>query len=88
VVLTGLVGIYTGIRPPDYHAIRFVFAAKPDGPAEPIAGDEILAVRWLSAADVAALPDAELVGAARFRRILADAWAGSHYPLSLLVEPE
>ncbi len=84
--LAALAGIYTTLRPPDYHAIRYVFWADyKDG--EPVAGDEILAARWFSPAEIEALPDAQMVGRAGLRRILADAQCGIVYPLALLVEP-
>ena len=87
VTLLSLVGIYTTLRPPDYHAIRYVFRADYDE-GEAIAGDDILAARWFSPADLAMLPDAQMAGQASLRRILADAQNGSVYPLSLLVEPD
>jgi ADP-ribose pyrophosphatase YjhB (NUDIX family) len=81
--LSELVGVYTSIQPPDYHAIRFVFTAEHDG-NEPMAGDEILAVQWHSLAEVEALPDSALVGGERLRRILSDVESGVRVPLSLL----
>lgn len=45
VTLSHLVRIYTGIRQPDSHAIRFVFTAKPQNNLA-VAGADILAVRW------------------------------------------
>lgn len=85
VALSALVGIYTTIRKPDYQAIRFVFAAEHDG-SEPSPGSDILAVRWFALAEVDALPDAELVGGQRLRRILQDVESGQRFPLSALVE--
>lgn len=81
--LSELVGVYTSIRSPDYHAIRFVFTAEHDG-NEPMAGDDILAVQWHSLAEVEALPDSALVGGERLRRILSDVEGGIRVPLSLL----
>lgn len=87
VTLPFLLGIYTTLRPPNYHAIRYVFWAD-YGDGEAIAGDDILAARWFSPADLAALGDAQMVGQSSLRRILADAQNGSAYPLALLVEPD
>ena len=83
--LTDIVGVYTGIRKPEHQAIRFVFAAEYTG--SPVAGDEILAVRWFSPTDIETLPDATLVGGINLRTILADAASDRRYPLSLLTEP-
>jgi len=85
--LSAVVRIYTNIRPPDYQAIRFVFTAEHDESA-PVAGSDILAVQWFSLAEVEALPDAELVGGDRLRRILRDAEGGVRVPLSVLTEPQ
>ncbi len=86
VVLSALVGIYTSLRPPDYQAIRFVFTGEHDG-GEPVAGDDILTVRWFTPSEVETLPDAELLGGERLRRILRAVENGQHVPLSALVEP-
>jgi ADP-ribose pyrophosphatase YjhB (NUDIX family) len=85
VVLTGLIGVYTTLRP-GYQAFRFVFAA-PCPAAEPFAGDDILAVRWATLAEATALSDSELLSAAMFRRILSDLQRNPLAPLSLLVDP-
>lgn len=82
VTLTGLSGIYSTIRKPDYQAIRFVFTGQFTG--EPVAGDDILAVRWFTPSEIATLSDTELVGRERLRAILADVFQGERYPLSLL----
>jgi ADP-ribose pyrophosphatase YjhB (NUDIX family) len=85
VELAGLVGIYTSLRA-DYQAFRFVFAAPyPSGVA--IAGDDILAVRWVTLAEANAMADSELVSPVMFRRILSDLQHHPLTPLSLLVEP-
>jgi ADP-ribose pyrophosphatase YjhB (NUDIX family) len=86
VTLTGLVGIYTSIRPPDYHAIRYVFTAENRNADEPTAGDEILAVRWFSPTELETLPETDLVGGPNLRRILGDVWIGRSFSLSLLAE--
>jgi 8-oxo-dGTP diphosphatase len=86
VALTGLVGIYTSIRPPDYHAIRYVFTAEQNAPGEPAAGDEILAVRWFSFGELRTLPDPDMVGGAKLRHIIADVHTGYRYPLAVLIE--
>lgn len=84
VILCGIVGVYTGIRKPEYQAIRFVFAAQHTG--SPIAGDEILAVRWFSPVEIETSSDAALVGGANLRAILTDAASDHRFPLSLLTE--
>lgn len=86
VTLSELVGIYTGIRKPDYQAIRFVFIGQHNG-SEPVAGDDILTVRWFTFEEIEALPDSALVGQQRCRRLLADVQSGVRYPLSVLREP-
>ncbi len=86
VVLEGLIGIYTTVRP-GYQAFRFVFAAPHSG-GEAFAGDDILAVRWATPEEIALLTDIELVSPAMFRRILSDFQHNSLTPLSLLVEPQ
>jgi hypothetical protein len=50
-------------------------------------GRDILAVRWFTPADIAALPYTAIVGGERLRAILADAASNRRYPLSLLTEP-
>ncbi|HLK61239.1 MAG TPA: NUDIX domain-containing protein [Chthonomonadaceae bacterium] len=85
VTLSELVGIYTRFRKPDYQAIRFVFTAEHTG--EPVAGDDILAVRWFTSEEIAALPDTTLVGGERLRSVLADFASGRRYPLTLLKAP-
>jgi ADP-ribose pyrophosphatase YjhB (NUDIX family) len=86
VALAGLVGVYTSLRH-GYQAFRFVFAAPypPNGAA--FAGDDILAVRWATLEEAAALSDAELVSPTMFRRILSDLQHNPLTPLSLFVEP-
>lgn len=86
VVLEGLVGIYTTLRP-GYQAFRFVFAA-PNPGGEAFAGDDILAVRWATLEEAATLTDAELVSPTMFRHILSDLRHNPHASLSLLVEPQ
>ena len=86
VVLGGLVGVYTSLRP-GYQAFRFVFAAPHPGGAA-FAGDDILAVRWSTLEEAASLPDSELVGPIMFRRILSDLQHKPLTSLALLVEPQ
>ncbi|MCW3098466.1 MAG: nudJ [Chthonomonadaceae bacterium] len=86
VALAGLVGIYTTLRA-GYQAFRFVFAAPHPGGAA-FAGDDILAVRWATPEEAAALSDAELVSPAMFRHILSDLQRNPLTSLSLLVEPQ
>lgn len=86
VEFAGLIGVYTTLRS-GYQAFRFVFAAShPDG--EAFAGDDILAVRWVTRAEAAAIPDSEIVSPVMFRRILADLQNNALTPLTLLVEPQ
>lgn len=85
-VLQDLVGIYTTIRPPHYHAIRFVFRAQVEA-GEPSPGDDILAVRAFSLPQIDVIPDESLVGRARLRSIVADANSGVSFPLECLHEP-
>ena len=86
VVLEGLIGIYTTVRP-GYQAFRFVFAAPHPG-GEAFAGDDILAVRWATLTEAATLTDAEIVSPAMFRHILSDLQYNPLTPLTLLVEPQ
>ncbi len=87
VTLTGLAGIYTNIRLPDRHTLRFAFYASCPDP-HPVPGDEILAVRWLTLDEFFALPDASLTGPALLRRIFTDVRAGQFFPLDVLRELE
>jgi 8-oxo-dGTP pyrophosphatase MutT (NUDIX family) len=73
VTLDWLVGIYTGEPGQERRSVRFVFAAtvtEDSGPAKN--GDDILALRWFTSDEFAALPDTELVSPAQLRRILED----------------
>lgn len=85
VAFEGLIGIYTTVRP-GYQAFRFVFFAPHPG-GEAFAGDDILAVRWITPEEAASLPDAELVSPPMFRHILNDFQHNPLTPLTLLVEP-
>lgn len=87
VVPEGLIGIYTTVRP-GYQAFRFVFAAPMPADGAAFAGDDILAVRWVTPAEAAALADFELVSPAMFRSILSDLQHNPLTPLTLLVEPQ
>ncbi len=75
--LTHLVGVYARSQ-----AIRFVFAASAEG--EPNAGDEILAVRFVSFAELEAMPDKELVAPKVLRAAMRDVREGANFPLTLV----
>lgn len=85
VTLSGLVGIYTAMRPPDRRAIRFVFTAIPNS-GSLTAGHDILDVRWFRPGELVGLPDSNLVHPAMLRRIITDLLHNRHYPLETLVE--
>jgi len=83
--LTGLLGVYTSIRP-GYHAIRFVFLAEPvSGVAA--AGHEVLAVHAFPLEEIEAMPDEILVSPQGLRQIIRDLRDGKSAPLSHLYEP-
>jgi 8-oxo-dGTP diphosphatase len=70
------VGVYTHA-----HAIRFVVLSERfSGTAQ--AGDEIMAVRWVSLDDAVALPPRELVG--NTAQVLRDVLDGRTYPLDVV----
>lgn len=71
--MRALLGIY-----PHYNNIRFVYLADNTGQA-PTAGDEILAVRWLTPEEILASPDAELVSAANLKHLVRDYLAGQSF---------
>lgn len=71
-----LVGIYSFRR-----AIRFVCVAQHDGRGEPMAGDEILAVRWFAPGDILSMDDGQMVSPAMLRRIVSDVTSGRQLPL-------
>lgn len=75
--LTHLVGVYVRAQ-----AIRFVFAASAEG--EPDAGDEILAVRFVSFAELDAMHDANLVAPKVLRAATRDVRDGKNFPLTLV----
>ena len=76
---TALAGVYRSHRA-GYQAARFVVRADADG--EPIAGDQILAVRWFAPEEVAALPGALCVGALKL--VAADAFSDRAFPLDVV----
>ncbi len=82
-----LVGAYCTIRPSGIHATRFVFGTAHDG-CEAAAGDEILAVRWATLDEAAALPHEDVVGGPAFGRIIADLQKGKSHPLEVVDEDE
>lgn len=84
VTLRSLVGIYASVGTSQKRAVRFVFQT--DSEMEPaMAGDGVLAVQWLSRADLATFPDERLLGTT-LRRILEDGFNGMNYPLSALCD--
>ncbi|WP_088892093.1 NUDIX hydrolase [Leptolyngbya ohadii] len=87
IALSHLVGVYTGIRKPDSHAIRFVFAATPQNTSA-IAGADILAVRWFDLDECLELEPSQLVSPAILRRIINDLKQNRAYPLEVLIEPD
>ena len=87
----GLLGSYTLLRREEgeirWQAVRFVFLAPHPG-AEPAAGDEILAVRWFTLDEVAALTERELIAPKTISDVLARLRAGVAHSLDVLQEPE
>jgi ADP-ribose pyrophosphatase YjhB (NUDIX family) len=78
VTLTALLGVYAVGE-----AVRFGYLATPtDG--TPVAGDDIAEVRWWSAEEIAATPDAELVAPDSLLQILADWQFGRRFPLEVI----
>lgn len=91
VELTGVQGVYYGLGdgsdgadPADAADIVVCYRARPldgqDGHQYPLA-DDVLAARWFTRAEIAALPP-ERLRFARVGHILADWLAGAAYPLS------
>lgn len=76
--LDGLVGVYQGRE-----SIRFAFRAT-RGDEEPLPGDEILAVRWMSLNEVTAMKDEELVSALMLKAMMRDLTAGRLHPLEVV----
>lgn len=80
----GLVGVWRTHRA-GYQAARFVYRAVASG--EPVAGDQILAVRWFTLAEIEQLPaeqrvaGLDVVASAAF----SAAFSGVEYPLGLVV---
>lgn len=87
ITLSHLVGIYTDIRKPDSHAIRFVFAATPQNTSA-VAGADILAVQWFDLDECLELDHAQLVSPEMLCRSLTDLKQKCFYPLEVLVEPK
>jgi 8-oxo-dGTP diphosphatase len=84
---TSLIGVYCTVLPAGIHATRFVFGTAHNG-GEAAAGDEILAVRWVTLDEAAALPHEDVVGGPAFGRIIADLQKEVTYPLAVLDEDE
>jgi 8-oxo-dGTP diphosphatase len=84
VTLGDLIGVYNGVSR-DMHSIRFVYGAS-SYRGEPVAGDEILEVQWMTVEEILAKADDELVGPVFLRRILSDWQIGRRYPLAAVSE--
>ena len=80
--MAGIVGVYANPK-----SIRFVYRAETNGKT-PVAGDEILAVRWVALDDLLAMRDAELVSTASLRMIVADLKSQTLYPLEVVRKVE
>lgn len=75
--MSWLVGIYTGPK-----SVRFVLGTEA-AHASSTAGDQILAVRSATLAELEQMGDKELVGPHMLRRILVDLQARRRYPLAM-----
>lgn len=84
VTLTGLVGVYSRVGTAEKRAVRFVFRAESE-PGYPIAGDGVMATRWISQLELVSLPDGQLLGDS-LRGVLADGFAGISHPLSVVCD--
>ncbi len=80
--LAGLVGVYTHSG-----GAFFVFLAEAPATAT-TPGDDILACEWLSAAELKALPDEQVLRPKKFRRIVGDGLAGNGYPRNAVQQLE
>jgi 8-oxo-dGTP diphosphatase len=78
--LAGLVGLYSSTM-----AVRFVFRADGSGHS-PVAGHEILAVRWFNWDEVRAMKDDDLVSPQMLRMIGDDVVAGKRFDLNLFCD--
>ncbi len=76
--LRGLIGVYQTPQ-----SLRFVFRAEL-GSADPSAGHEILAVRFMAPDEILALPDEQLVSQRVLRQIVRDVQANLLYPLDVI----
>jgi 8-oxo-dGTP pyrophosphatase MutT (NUDIX family) len=74
--LMGLIGIYRGDQ-----SFRFVFLAE-IGQSQPVAGDEILAIRWATVQEAEMFPDQELLSPKMFRKIMADVRCNTMHSIS------
>ena len=87
----GVVGIYNLVRRHEEqvasHAVRFIFAAPfPGGEAR--AGDEILAVRWCTLAEMERIPPEELLSPNVFADLVRWLRDGASHSLDVLTEPQ
>jgi len=85
VLLSNVVGIYTGIMRNGDQSVRFVFRATPVG-GEEGPGDEIEELEWATIGEIREHDDQELVAPDSLREILDALEAGTAYPLALLRE--
>lgn len=79
--MRALLGIY-----PKHESMRFVFLADNNGQTA-AAGDEILAVRWLSPEEILASPDGELVAPPQLKQIAREFAAKQEFDLAM-IRPE
>lgn len=79
VTLTLLLGVYRTHRP-GYQAARFVLRAEASG--EPVAGDQILSIRWATLEEIEAREDSLCVGG--LKKIARDAFTSQSFPLETL----
>lgn len=84
VTVTALVGLYTKVS--FNHSFRFVFCTDEKVQSDPLAGDNILAVKWWTKAEFDALTDDELVSPKKLRQGVADYFAGKKFSLEVIQE--
>jgi 8-oxo-dGTP pyrophosphatase MutT (NUDIX family) len=87
VELTGFIGVYTGPPGQARTSLRFVYAATVAAESDPeVCGDDVLALRWVSREEFAAMDASKLLSPMRLRRILADAASGQRFPDATVIE--
>lgn len=83
--IVSLLGLYSGMLSRRIHSVRVVLHARQVDPAaEPVAGDQILDVRWASVREIVDAADAELLAPAMLRAITRDVSTGRNFPLDVL----